>query len=80
MSIYENADTNIKHIFKLTTDQFPTLRSFDFADVGQSKSYLEIICFTSEDGLFHKEYFTVDEFVYKPTDQMKIITESASGM
>ena len=63
----------------MTTDQFPTLRSFDFADVGQSKSYLEIICFTSEDGLFHKEYFTVDECLYKPTQQMKIITDSASG-
>ena len=61
------------------TDQFPTLRSFDFAQMGQSKTYLEVLCFTSEDGMFLKECLSIDEFLYKPTDEMKKITDSVSS-
>ena len=33
----------------------------------------------SEDGLFQKEFFEIDQFIFKPTDDMKKILDFASG-
>ena len=59
------------------TDQFPTLGSFEFAEIGQSQTHLEVLCFTSEDGLFEKEFFEIDQFIFNPTDDMKKILDFA---
>lgn len=48
--------------------QLPTLRSFDYGHFAKSTTEINVLCFTSEDGLLAKKSFEINLFNFHKTD------------
>ena len=70
VTIYE-CKTPIVHDFQVNiSDKVPTFKTFDYGPIASARTFLEVLCFTSEDGLFHRQEFTLNVPDFQPTENM----------